>query len=165
MSLTTRVKTLLRREMANNGASKELFDAVNAAIGDTTGVLIEETVTLTNAASTNLVGTLPAGAVVTTVAVNLQTAVVGDGSGDVLFARVGLGIAGTPAKYGVTTAKAKNNKITKIIASAVLASAETLGLYAVKADGSTAATEKFTAGATVKVRVWYTVPVAIADAA
>ena len=36
---------------------------------------------------------------------------------------------------------------------------------AVKADGSTACTEKFTAGGTVRVRVWYSTPVAAADVA
>lgn len=165
MSLTTRVKTLLRREMANNGASKELFDAVNGVQGDTQGNLLDETVTLTNAVSTNLVGTLPAGAYVRSIQVNLTSAVTGDASGDDLFAKLGLGISGTIVKYGVTSVLTKNAKITKIPAQAVLASGETLGLYAVKADGSTACTEKFTAGGTVRVRVWYSTPVAAADVA
>lgn len=124
----------------------------------------DEVISLTNAVTTNTTLAVPAGAVILSAQVNLQTAVVGDGSGDTLLARVGLGITGSVVKYGVTSALTKNLKIDTIPAHAVNAG-ETLALYAVKADGSTACTEKFVAAATVRVHVVYAVNNSLDNAA
>lgn len=114
----------------------------------------DEVLTLTNAVevATNLA--VPAGAVILSAQANLETLVEGDESGDDLLAKVGLGITGTIVKYGVTSALTKNSKIDTIPDWAVNAG-ETLKLFGVKADGSTACTEKFVAGSTVRVRVVY----------
>lgn len=125
----------------------------------------DEIIAITNAVTTNTTCAIPAGAVILSAQVNLVKTVVGDTSGDNLLARVGLGITGTVVKYGVSADLVKNTKIDTLPAWAVNAG-ETLAVYAVKADGSTAATEKFVAsGAAVRVRVVYLVPNSLDDAA
>lgn len=117
--------------------------------------VIDETVTLTNAASTNLTNTVPSGAVIIGAQANLQTAVTGDGSGDNGLVKVGIGKASDPDHYGKTSGLTKNLKCGALIADyAVLSSAEQIAVYAVDTDGA-AVTEKFTAGGTVRVRVYY----------
>ena len=115
----------------------------------------DEIITLTNAVKTATTLTLPAGAVVLSAQLNLQTLVAGDASGDDALAKIGLGITGTAVKYGVTSALTQNAKIDKIPDWAVLSGTELLEIFGIKADGSTECTEKFTAGATVRVRVVY----------
>jgi hypothetical protein len=126
----------------------------------------DEIVELTNAVTTNTTLAVPAGAVVLSAQANLQATITGDASGDDLLAKIGLGITGSVVKYGVTSALTKNAKIDTVPDWAVNAG-ETLALYAVKADGSTAATEKFTGGATqlVRVRVVYLAANSLDDAA
>lgn len=158
--LATDTKRRVKQALINADAAIEVNNILDA---QNTQVVVEETLTLTNAVSKSMTAEIPAGAVIKSVAVNLQTAVTGDASGDDLLARVGLGISGTVAKYGSITALTKNSKLTKIPTHAVLASAETLVIYALKTDNS-ACTEKFVAGGIVKVRVVYETPAALADA-
>lgn len=114
--------------------------------------VIDETVTLTNAASTDLTNVVPAGAVILSAQANLETLVVGDASGDDGLVKVGLGTSGDPDKYGLTADLTKNAKIDTVPDWAVLASSEQLGLYAVDTSGD-AVTEKYVGGETVRVRV------------
>lgn len=116
--------------------------------------VIDETVTLTNAASTNLTSVVPAGAVIIGAQGNLQTAVAGDASGDNGLVKVGIGNVGDPDLYGKSSGLTKNLKIGALIAWAVLGSQEQVAIYAVDTNGA-AVTEKFVAGATVRVRVYY----------
>jgi hypothetical protein len=160
MTLSANGPRRLKQALIQAAAADEVADILEALVTHTT---VEETLTLTNAVSRAMTAQIPAGAVITSVAVNLQTAVTGDASGDDLLARIGLGISGTVAKYGSVTALTKNAKLTRIPAHAVLASAETLTLFACKTDNS-AATEKFTAGGVVKVRVTYETAAALPDA-
>jgi hypothetical protein len=125
----------------------------------------DEVITLTNAVTTATTLALPAGAIVLCAQANLESAVVGDASGDDLLAKVGLGIAGTVVKFGVTSGLTKNLKIDTIPASYAVSAGETLGIFGIKADGSTACTEKFVGGETVRVRVAYAVPNSLDDAA
>ena len=127
--------------------------------------VINEVVTLTNAVSGALTaGAIPAGAVVLCVQGNLDSAVAGDASGDDLLAKVGIGISSDKVKYGVTSGLTKNLKIDTIPAYAVNAG-ETILIYAIKADGATACTEKFVAGGLVRVRIVYAVCNSLDDAA
>jgi len=125
--------------------------------------VIDEVVTLTNAVSTALTNTVPAGAVILSVQGNLQTAVVGDASGDDLFAKVGIGVAADPDKYGLSAVLTANAKLGAIPDWAVLGTAETVIVKAAKTDGS-AATEKFVAGGQVRVRIVYLALTNLADA-
>ena len=61
-------------------------------------LVIDEVVTVTNAVETNLTNKVPAGAVILAVQGNLQTLIAGDGSGDDLGVKVGIGITATPNK-------------------------------------------------------------------
>lgn len=118
-------------------------------------VVLEETVTLTNAVKTDLATQIPAAAIILCVQGNLKTAVVGDASGDDGLVKVAVGTAADPDIYGKTTTLAKNQKINMIPAAyAVLASALTISVYAVDTNGA-AVTEKFVAAAQVRVRVTY----------
>lgn len=121
--------------------------------------------TLTNAVFTPLTALIPAGAVILCIQANAKTLIVGDASGDDLLAKFALGIVGNVAKYGASASLVKNQKIDKIPAHAVLAGTEQISVYGVKADGTTAATEKFVAGGIVRVRVEYQVPNSLDDAA
>lgn len=151
----------VKQALINADAAIEVNNILDA---QNTQVVVEETLTLTNAVSKSMTAEIPSGAIIKSVAVNLQTAVTGDASGDDLLAKIGLGISGTIAKYGVVATLTKNSKLTKIPTVAVLGSAETLVLYALKTDGATACTEKFVAGGIVKVRVVYEKPAALPDA-
>lgn len=126
----------------------------------------DETIQLTNAVSTNTTLAVPSGAVILSVQANLEAIITGDASGDDAFAKVGIGITGNEDKYGVTSALTKNLKVDTIPDWAVSAG-ETLAIYALKVDGTTPATEKFTGGAgqNVRVRVVYAVCNSLDDAA
>lgn len=126
--------------------------------------VIDETVTLTNAVEVNLTETVPAGAVILAAQMNLQSLIVGDASGDNLLAKVGLGVTADPDKYGITADLLKNTKANLIPDWAVLGSEETVCVKAAKSDGA-AATEKFVAGGTVRVRIVYAALNSLDDAA
>jgi len=144
--------------------------AVVARIGATATEGLEikvydETITLTNAVFTNTTLAVPAGAVILSAQVNLEDAITGDGTGDNLFALVGLGVSGGDEdKYGNTSAITKNAKIDTVPDWAVNAG-ETIALFALQADGNTASTEKFTGSEDVRVRVVYAVCNSLDDAA
>lgn len=161
MTLSPNSRRQLGIALVKNAPAQEVADILDGLPNVKT---IDEVLTLTNAVKKDLSAAVPAGAVITSIAVNLQTAVTGDASGDDLFAKIGVGITGNVAKYGAVATLTKNSKLTKIPAHAVLGSAETIGVYAVKTDGSTAATEKFTAGGKVRVRITYETPYALPDA-
>lgn len=118
--------------------------------------VIDETVTLTNAVEDDLTETVPAGAVILSSQGNLETAVVGDGTGDDGLVKVGIGVTADPNKYGLSGALTKNSKIDSIPDWAVLGSEETVTVKAADAAGA-AVTEKFTAGGSVRVRIVYAV--------
>lgn len=127
--------------------------------------VIDETVTATNAVSIALTaGAIPAGAVVLSAQAVIDTTLTGDGTGDGLLARVGIGISSSKAKYGATADMVKNTKLNTIPAHAVNAG-ETILLYGLKADGTTAATEKFTAGGKVRVHIVYEVATSLDNVA
>jgi hypothetical protein len=129
----------------------------------------DETINLTNAASTTTTLAVPSGAVILSAQANLQQEVVGDGTGDNLLAKVGLGVAANEDKYGVTSALTKNLKVDTIPDWAV-SGGETLIIYGLKADGTTPCTEAFVADdpmgtrAQVRVRVVYAVTNSLDDA-
>lgn len=117
--------------------------------------VIDEVVTLTNAVETNLSVVVPAGAVITSVQAKLNTTVAGDASGDDLGDKIGIGITATPSKYGATASLVQNQEVNWVPTFTRLASDEQICVKLIKADGSTAATEKFVAGGKVRVRVGY----------
>jgi hypothetical protein len=135
---------------------------------DTEGLeirVVDEVVTLTNAVETNLTNTVPAGSVILAAMGNLQTAITGDGTGDDLGVKVGIGVTADPDKYGISADLSKNTKIDWIHGSwAKLGSAETVCVKLAKTDG-TAATEKFTAGGKVRVVLVYLAVNSLDDAA
>ena len=99
--------------------------------------VLDEVVTLTNAVATDLSGDIPAGARILSVQANLDTLVVGDGSGDDLLAKVGIGIASDPDKYGKTSDLTQNQKVDTIPGTyEVFSAPEDVQVYACKADGS-----------------------------
>jgi len=101
---------------------------------------------LTNAVFTDTTLAVPAGAVILSVQVSVEAAITGDGSGDDLFALIGIGVSGGDEDaYGNSSAITQNAKINTIPDWAINAG-ETLALFALKADGNTACTEKFTGG-------------------
>lgn len=161
MTLSPNARRQLGTALVKAAPAKEIGDLLDGLPNVFT---IDEVLTLTNAVKKDLSSVVPIGAVITSIAVNLQTAVTGDASGDDLFAKIGVGITGNVAKYGAVATLTKNSKLTKTPAHAVLAAAETIGVYAVKTDGSTAATEKFTAGGKVRVRITYLMANALPDA-
>lgn len=116
--------------------------------------VIDEDVTLTNAAATDLTEDVPSGAVILSVQANLDTLVVGDGSGDNGLTKVGIGTSGDPDKYGLTGDLLQNSKVDTIPDWAVLSGAEDIQVFAVD-NGGTAVTEKFVGGETVRVRIVY----------
>jgi hypothetical protein len=160
MTLSLKARASLKQAIINAASFLEISNIL-AGLPDVG--IIDEVVTLTNAVKTDLATQVPAGAVITSVCVNAQTLIVGDASGDDLLAKVGIGITGTVAKYGNLAALTKNTKSTVTPTHAVLASAETIGVYAVKTD-TTAATEKFVAGGKVRVRITYMKANALPDA-
>jgi hypothetical protein len=116
--------------------------------------VIDEVVTLTNDVATDLTEDIPIGAVILSAQANLDTAVVGDASGDNLLAKVGVGVAADPDKYGKTSVLTQNAKVDTLPDWAVLSGAEDIQLFACKTDGS-ACTEKFVGGESVRVRIVY----------
>ncbi len=143
--------------------------AVVARFGDTAteGLevkVIDEIVSLTNAAATDLTQDVPAGAVILSVQANLNTAITGDASGDDGLTKVGIGIAADPDKYGKTSALTKNAKVDTLPDWAVLSGAEDIKVYAVDNAGD-AVTEKFVAAGLVRVRIVYLAANSLDDAA
>jgi len=118
----------------------------------------DETITLTNAVADDTNCVIPAGAVILSVQGNLETVVAGDGGGGDAVADIGIGISGGDedayAEFGALT---KNTKADAIPDWAVLAGETTLAIFALQADGNTAATEEFAAGGKVRIRVVYAV--------
>ena len=115
----------------------------------------DEILTLTNAVTLDTGCVIAAGDVILSVQGNLNTAVTGDASGDNLLAKIGIGISGGDEDaYAGFAALALNTKADAIPDFAVN-SGETLAIFAMKTDGTTACTEKFVAGGLVRVRVVY----------
>jgi hypothetical protein len=162
MTLSPTARRRIQQAIQNKATAEEIIAAIDENVAYT---VLEERLTLTNAVKKDMTASVPIGAVILSVHANAETLIVGDASGDNLADRWAIGITGNVAKYGAAASLVKNQKVSKIPAHAVLAAAEQLGVYAVKADGSTAATEKFTAGGIVLVRVCYVTPVLLRDAA
>jgi len=127
----------------------------------------DETIQLTNAVKTDTTLVLPAGAVVIAAQLNLEATITGDGSGDDLLAKIGLGMSGGDEDAFDNTADlVKNTKINNVPDWAVSAGG-TVSIFALKTDGATACTEKFTGGAgqNVRVRIAYLACNGLDDAA
>jgi len=125
----------------------------------------DEVITLTNAVSEDTNCVVPAGAVILSVQGNLETAITGDDTGDDLLADVGIGISGDDEDaYTEFGGLDKNTKADGIPDWSVLDAETTVAIFALKADGNTACTEKFTAGGQVRVRVVYLVNNSLDDA-
>ena len=161
MTLSPNARRQIDMALVKAAPAREVVDILDGLPNVKT---LDEVLTLTNAVSKAMSAAIPIGAVITSISVNLQSAVTGDASGDDLFTKIGVGITGNVAKYGAVATLTKNSKLTKIPSHAVLAAAETLTLFTVKTDGTTAATEKFTAGGKVRVRVTYETPYVLPDA-
>ena len=123
--------------------------------------IIDETVSHVGNAALSIAltgGVIPAQSVIMSVQINLAAALTGGGT----TVKAGVGIAGTPSKYGLTGDLLKNTKKDTIPTHAVLASPETLGVYAC-ATGGTAGNTALTVGA-VRVRIVYATLVSLANA-
>lgn len=158
-------RSRLKSALSKTGAD-DLVNAIQSATASQlyeTVTVVTETLTLTNAVKKDMTAVIPAGAIILGVFARLNALTAGDASGDDLLAKVGVGITGSVVKYGVTSALTKNSKVSTLPTPTLLAASETLGVYGVKADGSTAATEKFVAGTTVTITVRYKTPVALAS--
>ena len=167
MPLTDGTAAQLRTALATNAAAAEvrtLLNELDLLLDSVDVVVNEQTITLTNAVNVDLAATIPAGAILLSAAMNLDTLIAGDASGDNLLAKVGLGTNADPDAYGITASLVKNVKSTRMLTPTYLASATTLQVGGVKTDGS-AATEKFVAGGIVSVKVTYLVARALPDAA
>ena len=166
MSLREGTAAALRVALANDAAYQELKTILEESevLHDSVDIVrVTETVTLTNAAFTNLTNTLPAGAGLLSAKMRLNTLVDGDASGDNGLVAVGLGTAGDPDAYGLTASLLANQKTARITSPASAATATTLRINACAANGSIV-TEKFVAGATVFVELVYLVPKALPNA-
>ena len=125
--------------------------------------VIDEIVTLTNAVEDDLTETIPAGAVILSGQMNLNTAVVGDGTGDAGLVKVGLGTTANPDLVGKTAALTLNAKSDFIPDWAVLAAETTITVKAADTNGA-AVTEKFVGGELVRVRLVYAMTNSLDDA-
>lgn len=161
MTLSPNARRRLLSAVQHKAAADELAREIEQGVDY---VVLEERLTLTNAVSRSMTGVVPAGAVILSVKANAETLIVGDGTGDNAADRWAIGITGSVAKYGAAASLLKNQKVTRIPAHAVLAAAETLGVYAVASNGTTAATEKFVAGGIILLQVCYIMPVPLRDA-
>lgn len=124
-------------------------------------VVIDEVVDFTglDVASKAMTAEIPAGAVIESVQANIDALVVAGGT------TVKVGIApdvADPDEYGLSAALTKNTKISVIPAPAVLATAETLSVFACATAGGVGDTN-ITAGK-VRVRVTYRVAAALPNA-
>jgi len=102
----------------------------------------------TPAASWPLTSTIPTGAVILAVQANLQDEITADTA-----VKVGIGITATPSKYGKTSGLTKNLKVDTIPTHTVLASTETIAIFAVDTNGDAAGTIGGGAVGTDEVRV------------
>ncbi len=148
------------RTSAGSAAGAIAANFGNVSTEGLTQKVLEETISF--AANTDLAkaltAKLPAGAVVLSAQANIQAAITGGGT----TAKLGVGIASDPDKYGKTSALTKNAKITTLPDWAVIASEETVGLYACAADGSAGDTA-LTVGS-ARVRIVFLVAVDLANA-
>lgn len=161
MTLSPSARRRMQSAIGNQKDAKEICDAIDESVNY---IEIEEVLTLTNAVSRAMSRQVPVGAVIRSIHVNNETLVVGDGTGDNALERIGVGITGNAAKYGATQNLLKNTKLSRNVPHAVLAAAETITLFGVATNGTTAATERFVAGGRVRIRVCYVVPLDLPNA-
>ena len=110
--------------------------------------IIDEEIEMDGSASNALSKVIPANAVILSARANLNTLITATTA-----VKVGIGIASNPDKYGKTGNLIKNSKITTVPSYAVIASAETVKVFAVDTSGSAAGTLDT---GTVRVRLVYT---------
>lgn len=108
-------------------------------------------------ASVDLGYDIPVGSIVLAAALNIETAIT-----LATATKIGLGIAGSLAKYGTITGGTKNNKSTLGITPTAIGSAEDLKVYAT--DNSSAAAGTIQNG-TIRVRLTLLTQTALEDAA
>jgi hypothetical protein len=161
MTLSRAARRRMQQSMGNQANAKEICDAIDESVNY---IEVEEILTLTLAVSRAMTAQIPVGAVIRSIHVNNETLVAGDGTGDNALERIGVGIAGNVAKYGATANLLKNTKLSRNVPHAVLAAAETITLFGVATNGTTAATERFVAGGRVRIRVCYVVPLDLPNA-
>jgi len=125
--------------------------------------VIDEVVTTTNAVEDNLTETIPDGAVILSVQVNLDTTIAGDASGDDGLTKIGVGTTADPDKYCLTADLIQNTKFDVIPDFAVVSGPEQICVKAADNAGA-AVTEKFVAGGEVRVRIVYLVTNSLDDA-
>lgn len=165
-----------------NGVKSPLFKHVGQGAGSVDGtpevtdrfgrsddegleiVALDQVITLVNAVKADMTTPIPAGAVIVSVQTNNENNIFGDGSGDNLLAKIGIGTAADPDAYGKTDNLRSNHKINTLPDWAVLGAETQLSVYAVKTSGD-ACTEKFVAGGKVRVRVHYFQPNGLDDSA
>jgi hypothetical protein len=161
MTLSPAARRRMQSAIGNQASSKEICDAIDESVNY---IEVEQVLTLTNAVSRAMTAAIPIGAVIRSIHVNNDTLVVGDATGDNALERIGVGITGNVAKYGATANLLKNSKLSRNIPHAVLAAAETITLFGVATNGTTAATERFVAGGRVRIRVCYVMPLDLPNA-
>lgn len=123
--------------------------------------VLDETIDLTSLAALfkDLTSSIPSGAVILSVQVNLEALVEAGGTS----VKIGVGPSGDPDKYGLTSAFTKNLKINTIPTHVVLGSSEQLRVNAVTTAGAAGDTN-ISAGS-VRVRVLYVENKQLDDAA
>lgn len=122
---------------------------------------VEETVSFVGNAAPSIAlygGVIAATSVILAVQANIAAALTGGGT----TVKLGIGIDSDPDKYGLSAALTKNLKINTTPAHAVIASPETLKLYACASNGAAGDTA-LTVGS-VRVRLVYATLVSLADA-
>ena len=165
MSASDGLKMAMRSALGSLPAATEMITRLaeqDVALDRLDVVKLEEQVTLTNAAFTNLSATIPAGSVILAVASRLDQLIVGDGSGDNGLTKVGVGTSADPDLYGLSAALTANSKTQLIPAWTVLSGSTQVRVNAVNNSG-TAVTEKFVAGGKVTVSIAYIAPKALPD--
>jgi len=122
--------------------------------------VIDETISnLTGGVNVDLTEDVPAGAVILSAQLNIQTLVVAAGTS----AKVGLGTVADPDKYGITSGKTKNLKIDTIPEHAVLSGAEDVQVSMCATNGDVG--DSAASAGAVRVRIVYAVPNSLDDAA
>lgn len=147
---TTKDNLLLPTRTAGSAAGAVALRFGGTATEGLEIVVINEVVDMltTPAASWALTSTIPAGAVILSVQANLQDAITA-----ATAVKVGIGVTADPDKYGLTATLNANAKVDTIPAHVVLASTETIAIFAVDTNGDAAGTIGGGAVGTDEVRV------------
>ena len=122
-------------------------------------VELDETIIGLGAVSTDISQDIPDGAVLLCVQANIEKLVVSAGTS----VKVGIGPTSDPDKYGITSALTKNLKIDTMPAYVVLSGAEDVQINMCDTGGGIG--DSAASGGDVRVRIVYSIPVSLDDAA